>query len=68
MIYKRQLLMGYMVFNAALYAGQLILYLLLFLPSFSKASGCATAYITRRLASQKLTMIALDLVCRGRGL
>lgn len=28
-----------MVFNAALYAGQLILYLFLFLPSFSKVSS-----------------------------
>lgn len=37
-IYKRQLLLGYMIFNAALFAGQLLLYLLLFLPSFSEAS------------------------------
>lgn len=38
-VYKRQLLLGYMVFNAALYGGQLILYSMLFLPSFNKASG-----------------------------
>ncbi|CAN0479522.1 unnamed protein product [Laminaria digitata] len=37
-VYKRQLLLGYMIFNAALYGGQLILYSMLFLPSFNKAS------------------------------
>lgn len=37
-VYKRQLLLGYMVFNSALYGGQLILYTLLFLPSFNQAS------------------------------
>ncbi|CAN0507612.1 unnamed protein product, partial [Ectocarpus sp. 8 AP-2014] len=35
-VYKRQLLLGYMIFNSALYAGQLILYTLLFLPSFNQ--------------------------------
>lgn len=38
-VYKRQLLLGYMVFNAALYGGQLLLYSLLFLPSFDKVSA-----------------------------
>ena len=37
-VYKRQLLLGYMVFNSALYGGQLVLYTLLFLPSFNQAS------------------------------
>ncbi|CAN0318025.1 unnamed protein product, partial [Hapterophycus canaliculatus] len=30
-----------MIFNSALYAGQLVLYTLLFLPSFNKAGSCA---------------------------
>ncbi|CAN0201834.1 unnamed protein product, partial [Discosporangium mesarthrocarpum] len=35
--YKRQLLLGYMVFNVILYAGQVLLYALLFLPTFDRS-------------------------------
>ncbi|CAM9299921.1 unnamed protein product [Scytosiphon promiscuus] len=44
-VYKRQLLLGYMIFNSALYAGQLVLYTLLFLPSFNKSGVLSLIYI-----------------------
>ncbi|CAM9193138.1 unnamed protein product [Ascophyllum nodosum] len=44
-VYKRQLLLGYMIFNAALYAGQLVLYSLLFLPYFSKSGLLSVIYL-----------------------
>eukprot|EP00752_Nemacystus_decipiens_P013063 g11553.t1 len=44
-VYKRQLLLGYMVFNSALYGGQLVLYTLLFLPSFNQSGVLAVIYL-----------------------
>ncbi|CAN0015026.1 unnamed protein product [Ectocarpus sp. 13 AM-2016] len=44
-VYKRQLLLGYMIFNSALYAGQLILYTLLFLPSFNQSGVLSVLYL-----------------------
>ncbi|CAM9693033.1 unnamed protein product [Choristocarpus tenellus] len=70
-LYKRQLLLGYMVFNAVLYAGQVVLYALLFLPKFDKSVVLASIYLTLTtvnfLLPILLVLLFLYLTCNFSG-